>query len=63
MGSSKELAAIRAGFMAAALGPVTAVVAGALGTMFVAFSVDRVWPSTRRMGDLRHLRPAAGDSA
>ena len=31
--------------------------------MEAAFSVDRVWPSTRRMGDLRHLRPAAGDSA
>ena len=64
IGSSKELGAIRSGFMAALLGPVASVVIGAAGTIFVVALVDRVWPGTRKIPHFHQLRrnPVDGGS-
>ena len=57
IGSSKELGAIRSGFMAALLGPVASVVIGAAGTIFVVALVDLVWPGTRKIPHFHQLLP------
>jgi predicted MFS family arabinose efflux permease len=56
IGSSNELGAIRAGFMAALIGPVAAVAVGAIGTVASAVVVARVWPALGKIGDLSRLR-------
>jgi MFS family permease len=57
IGSSNELGALRAGLMAALLGPVAAVVWGGLGTVAVAATVARAVPALRRLPALHTLRP------
>ena len=59
IGSSNELGALRAGLMAALLGPVAAVVWGGLGTVAVAATVARAVPALRRLPALHTLRPDA----
>jgi predicted MFS family arabinose efflux permease len=56
IGSSNELGAIRAGFMAALIGPVAAVVVGAAGTVASALLVAKMWPELGRIGNLSKLR-------
>ena len=52
IGVSNELGAFESGFVAALLGPVTAVVAGGIGTIIVVLAVARIWPQIR---DLKTL--------
>ena len=59
IGSSNEIGALRAGLMAALLGPVAAVVWGGLGTVAVAVAVARTVPTLRRLPALPTLRPDA----
>jgi MFS family permease len=54
--SSNEVGAFRAGTMAAMLGPVTAVVAGGLGTVLVVLGVARLFPQVRTLGKLHELK-------
>ncbi len=56
VGSSNEIGALRAGLMAALIGPVGAVVWGGLGTMAVAAAVARAVPPLRRLPALHTLR-------
>jgi MFS family permease len=57
IGSSNEIGALRAGLMAALIGPVAAVVWGGLGTIAVTGLVARAVPPLRRLGPLHTLRP------
>ena len=57
VGSSNEIGALRAGLMAALIGPVAAVVWGGLGTIAVAAIVARAVPPLRRLPALHTLRP------
>ena len=57
IGSSNEIGALRAGLMAALLGPIAAVVWGGLGTLAVTAAVARAVPPLRRLPPLHHLRP------
>jgi MFS family permease len=59
IGSSNEIGAMRAGLMAALIGPIGAVVWGGLGTMAVAAVVARAVPGLRRLPGLHSLRPNA----
>jgi MFS family permease len=57
IGSSNEIGALRAGLMAALFGPVTAVVAGGIGTILVVAAVARGVPALRALPSLQHLKP------
>jgi len=57
IGSSNEIGALRAGLMAALVGPVAAVVWGGVGTIAVAVAVGRAVPGLRRLPALHTLRP------
>jgi MFS family permease len=57
IGSSNEIGALRAGLMAALIGPVAAVVWGGIGTIAVAAAVGRAVPGLRRLPALHTLRP------
>jgi MFS family permease len=57
VGSSNEIGALRAGLMAALFGPVTAVVAGGVGTLLVVATVARTVPALRRLAPLGELEP------
>jgi len=57
IGSSNELGALRAGLMAAILGPVAAVIWGGLGTIAVAAVVAKKVPALRRLPALHTLKP------
>jgi hypothetical protein len=57
IGSSNEIGAMRAGLMAALIGPIGAVVWGGLGTIAVAAVVARAVPGLRRLPGLHTLRP------
>ena len=57
IGSSNEIGALRAGLMAALIGPVAAVVWGGVGTIAVAAAVARAVPPLRRLPALHTLRP------
>lgn len=57
IGSSNEIGALRAGLMAALIGPIGAVVWGGLGTIAVAAVVARAVPALRRLPGLHTLRP------
>ena len=59
IGSSNEIGALRAGMMAALIGPVGAVVWGGLGTMAVTAAIARAVPHLRRLPALHTLRPEA----
>lgn len=56
VGASNELGQFRAGFMAALMGAVPAVVIGGLGSIAVAFLWSRLFPELR---NARHLRERA----
>jgi MFS family permease len=56
IGSSNEIGALRAGLMAALIGPVAAVVWGGLGTIAVTLAVARAVPPLRRLPPLHTLR-------
>jgi MFS family permease len=55
--ASNELGAFESGVAAAVFGTVTAVVAGGVATMGVAFAWFRAFPSLARMGRLEDLQP------
>ena len=57
VGSSNEIGALRAGLMAALIGPVAAVVWGGLGTIAVTAAVARTVPTLRKLPALHTLRP------
>jgi MFS family permease len=57
IGSSNEIGALRAGLMAALIGPVAAVIWGGVGTIAVAFAVGRAVPDLRRLPALHTLQP------
>ncbi|MEO5960031.1 MAG: MFS transporter [Opitutaceae bacterium] len=59
IGSSNEIGALRAGVMAALIGPVAAVVWGGLGTIAVTIAIARAVPPLRRLPALHTLRPEA----
>jgi MFS family permease len=50
---SNELGGFESGALAALVGPVTAVVAGGVGTIIVVTSVALAWPELRRLGPLQ----------
>jgi len=49
---SNELGGFESGALAAALGPVTAVVGGGIGTIVVVAAVATAWPELRKLGPL-----------
>jgi MFS family permease len=49
---SNELGGFESGALAALVGPVTAVVAGGVGTLVVVGSVALAWPELRQLGPL-----------
>jgi len=49
---SNELGSFESGALAAALGPIVAVVGGGIGTVIVVASVAWAWPELRRLGSL-----------
>ena len=57
IGSSNEIGALRAGLMAALIGPVSAVVWGGVGTILVAGVVARAVPRLCHLPALHTLRP------
>lgn len=57
IGSSNEIGALRAGLMAAWLGPIGAVIWGGLGTIAVTAAIARLVPPLRRLPALHTLRP------
>lgn len=57
IGSSNEIGALRAGLMAAMVGPVAAVVWGGIGTVAVVAAVARAVPPLRQLPALHTLRP------
>ncbi len=57
IGSSNEIGALRAGLMAALIGPIAAVVWGGIGTIAVTVAVARAVPPLRRLGALHTLNP------
>ncbi|HSL44744.1 MAG TPA: MFS transporter [Anaerolineales bacterium] len=52
IGISNELGSFESGLAAALFGPITAVVAGGIGTILVVLIVARVWPEMRRLKTL-----------
>ena len=52
IGTSNELGGFESGVVAGFGGPVVSVVSGGIGTLFVVFSVARLWPEIRRYGKL-----------
>lgn len=57
VGSSNELGSLRAGIMAALLGPVAAVVIGGVGTLAIVGLVSRIFPELKGIKSLHKLRP------
>lgn len=57
IGSSNEIGALRAGLMAALVGPVAAVVWGGIGTLLVTAAIARAVPPLRQLSALHTLRP------
>ena len=57
IGSSNEIGALRAGLMAALIGPVGAVVWGGIGTIAVAGIIARTVPQLLRLPPLHELKP------
>jgi MFS family permease len=63
IGSSNELGALRAGLMAAWIGPVAATVVGGLFTISVAVGVARLWPQIRLVPMLSRITPDRNEVA
>lgn len=61
IGSSNELGALRAGLMAAWLGPVAATVIGGCITVSVVVAVARFWPEIARVPALNRINPETRD--
>ena len=59
IGSSNEIGALRAGLMAALIGPVGAVVWGGIGTIVVVTAIARTVPQLRTLPPLHTLKPEA----
>ena len=60
---SNELGGFESGALAALVGPVTAVVAGGVGTVVVVSAVALAWPELRHLETLQPVdRPAEGDT-
>jgi MFS family permease len=57
VGSSNEIGTLRAGLMAALIGPVGAVVWGGVGTLVVVALIARAVPALRTLAPLDRLRP------
>lgn len=57
IGSSNEIGALRAGLMAALIGPVGAVVWGGIGTIAVVATIARAVPGLRTLPPLHTLKP------
>lgn len=57
IGSSNEISALRAGLVAALLGPVLAATLGGLGTIVVTAGVALIWPSLKRLPPLHQMQP------
>lgn len=57
IGCSNELSALRAGLMAALLGPVLAATAGGLGIFGVTLFVAKKWPGLKTVPPLHDLKP------
>ncbi len=57
IGSSNEIGALRAGLMAALVGPVGAVVWGGIGTIAVVTAIARAVPQLRTLPPLHTLKP------
>jgi len=57
VGSSNEIGTLRAGLMAALIGPVAAVVWGGLGTLLVVLIIARSVPQLPRLPALDQLKP------
>lgn len=57
IGSSNEISALRAGLMAALIGPVLAASLGGLGTIGVTIVVALIWPGLRKLPPLHTLSP------
>lgn len=57
VGSSNEIGTLRAGLMAAVVGPVAAVVLGGVGTIFTTWVVARAVPQLKTVAPLDKLRP------
>ncbi|MBL9199195.1 MAG: MFS transporter [Opitutaceae bacterium] len=57
IGSSNEIGALRAGLMAALIGPVGAVVWGGIGTIAVVAAIARLVPGLRTLPPLHTLKP------
>jgi MFS family permease len=52
IGASNELGGFESGLTARLFGPITSVVAGGIGTIFVVIAVGLIWPQVRRFGSL-----------
>lgn len=61
IGCSNEISALRAGLMAALLGPVLAASLGGAGTIAVTLAAALLWPSLRALPPLHRLRPVDTD--
>lgn len=59
---SNELGGFESGALAAAVGPVAAVVGGGIGTVIVVASVAAAWPELRRLGPLIREQEVAGSN-
>ena len=57
---SNELGGFESGALAALVGPVTAVVAGGVGTVVVVSAVALAWPELRQLETLQPVGPAVG---
>ncbi|MBA4138010.1 MAG: MFS transporter [Opitutus sp.] len=57
IGSSNEISALRAGLVAALVGPVLATTLGGLGTILVTGAVALIWPSLKTLPPLHQLQP------
>jgi MFS family permease len=57
IGSSNEISALRAGLMAALMGPVLATALGGVGSILVVAAVVARWPGLKDVPPLHQLRP------
>ncbi len=57
---SNELGGFESGALAALVGPVTAVVAGGVGTVIVVSAVALAWPELRQLETLQPVEPSSG---
>jgi MFS family permease len=63
IGSSNEISALRAGLMAALLGPVLAATLGGVGAIAVTAAVAWIWPGLKSLAPLHHRTPAEDSPA